>query len=252
MFVVAGIPVSRGLSRRAPWRLGGAVVALAFAGSMRAAPGAQLASVPASPALFDRVWKGASQAQTRHTSGCGTLTETRTSPLLTRPLVMRGTFCVGGPDRFRLEYAEPNPILVIYNDGALNVSTDGGKRTDAFDVGEAVKRAQGYFSGPRALQNLEHDFAIDVTETNDSYALELSPVAGRFARRLTRVIVGLGKNDFLPRRIVISGKSGVTSTFDVRVETLDGVVDPSRFRAYRVRPGRRGDMDPDRNDGPRD
>jgi len=227
-------------------------LALALGGPTKAAPGAQLASGPAYPTLFDRLWKGAALAQTRHTSGCGTLTETRTSPLLARPLVMRGTFCVGGTDKFRLEYAEPNPILVIYNDGALNVSTDGGIRTDAFDVGEAVKRAQGYFSGPRALQNLEHDFAIGVTETDDSYALELSPVAGRFARRLNRVTIGLGKNDFLPRRIVISGKSGVTSTFDVRVETLDGVVDVSLFRAYRLRPGRGGENNPDRNDEPRD
>jgi outer membrane lipoprotein-sorting protein len=184
------------------------------------------------------VWKGAAEAQTRHATACGTLTETRRSPLLARPLVLQGMFCVGGPDKFRLEYAEPNPLLVIYNDGAVNVSMDGGKQTEAFDVGDAVTRAQGYFSGPRALQNLERDFAIETTETANGYALELSPVAGRFARRLTSVVVGLGKADFLPRRIVISGKSGVTSTFDIRVDRLDGRVDPSLFRAYRVRPPR--------------
>jgi outer membrane lipoprotein-sorting protein len=238
MLVVAGIPVSRVLVRLARWHVGGAAVVIAAAAPAWASPGQQAGAAPASRELFTQVWKGAAAAQTRHTTACGTLTETRRSPLLARPLVLHGTFCVGGPDQFRLEYAAPNPFLVIYNDGALNVSTDGGKQTDAFDVGDAVKRAQGYFSGPRALQNLEHDFAIDVTETADEYALELSPVAGRFARRLTRVVVGLGKADFLPRRIVIGGKSGVTSTFDVRIDTLDGRVDPSLFRAYRVRPPR--------------
>jgi len=248
MFVVAGIPVSGGLSRLARWHLGGAAVALAVAGPSWAAPGQQPGAAPASRALFDQVWKGAAEAQTRHATACGTLTETRRSPLLARPLVLQGTFCVGGPDKFRLEYAEPNPFLVIYNNGALNVSTDGGKRTDAFDVGDAVTRAQGYFSGPRALQNLERDFAINVTETADGYALELSPVAGRFARRLTRVVVGLGKGGFLPRRIVISGKSGVTSTFDIRIDTLDLRVDPSLFRAYRVRPPREPAARPAGND----
>lgn len=194
------------------------------------------------------MWKGAAEAQSRHATACGTLTETRRSPLLARPLVFQGTFCVGGPDKFRLEYAEPNPFLVIYSDGAINVSTDGGKQTEAFDVGDAVTRAQGYFSGPRALQNLERDFAIEATETADGYALELSPVAGRFARRLARVVVSLGKADFLPRRIVISGKSGVTSTFDVRVDALDGRVDPSLFRAYRVRPPREQTPRPGGND----
>jgi len=238
MSVVAGIPVSRGLGRIARWRFGGAAVALAVTGSAWASPGQQPGAAPASRALFSQVWKGAAEAQTRHATACGTVIETRRSPLLARPLVFQGTFCVGGPDKFRLEYAEPNPFLVIYNDGAINVSTDGGKQTEAFDVGDAVTRAQGYFSGPRALQNLQRDFAIEATETADGYALELSPVAGRFARRLARVVVSLGKADFLPRRIVISGKSGVTSTFDVRIDALDGRVDPSLFRAYRVRPPR--------------
>jgi hypothetical protein len=213
-------------------------VTLAVAVSVRATPGQQAGAAPASRALFARVWQGAADAQTRHTTACGRLTETRRSPLLARPLVLQGTFCVGGPDTFRLEYAEPNPVLVIYNDGALNVSTDGGKQTDAFDVGDAVRRAQGYFSGPRALQNLERDFAIDVAEAAGEYALTFSPLAGRFARRLTRVVVGLGKADFLPRRIVIDGKSGVVSTYDIRIDALDRRVDPSLFRAYRVRPAR--------------
>ena len=252
MFVVAGIQVPGVLTFRARVRLGSAVVALALAGAASASTGPQPGAALASRPLFDRVWIGAAEAQARHATACGTLTETRTSALLARPMVLHGTFCVGGGDKFRLEYAEPSPFLVIYNDGALNVSTDGGKHTEAFDVGDSVKRAQGYFSGPRARQNLEHDFTIDATESVDRYALELKPVAGRFASRLTRVVVSLGKRDFLPRQILISGRSGVTSTFDVRIEAIDGAVDPSLFRAYRVRPERGPAKKAAQDDEPRD
>jgi hypothetical protein len=173
------------------------------------------------------------QAQERHSSGCGTLTETRVSPLLVRPFVLHGTFCAAGVDRFRVEYAGPQPVRVIYNRGALNVSTDGGKRTEAFEIGRAVQRAQRYFAGPHAPENLERDFSITVAETSDRYTLLLLPVSGRIAQRVKRVAVELGKLDFLPRRIEIDGKSGVNSTFEIQIERLDAPLDEDRFRVYR-------------------
>jgi hypothetical protein len=188
---------------------------------------------PASRELLDSVWRGVRQAQERHQSGCGTLTETRVSPLLVRPLVLKGTFCAAGLDRFRIEYAGPEPARVVYNDGVLNVSTDGGRRTEAFDVRGAVGRAQGYFAGPRAPQNLERDFSIAVAEKGDRYTLQLLPVSGRIARRVKRVAVELGKADFLPRRIEVEGKSGVNSSFDIRVEKLDAPLDAGQFEVYR-------------------
>ena len=188
---------------------------------------------PASRALLDSVWRGVQQAQQRHVSGCGTLTETRVSPLLVRPLVMTGTFCAAGLDRFRVVYAGPDGARVVYNRGVLNVSADGGRRTEAVDVGGAVRRAQGYFAGPRAAENLERDFSIAVAEAGDRYALELVPVSGRIARRVKRVAVELGKADFLPRRLEIEGRSGVSSTFEIRIETLDTPLDEGLFKVYR-------------------
>jgi hypothetical protein len=173
------------------------------------------------------------QAQERHASGCGTLTEKRVSPLLARPLVLHGSFCAAGVDLFRVEYAGPAPARVIYNRGALNVSTDGGKRTEVFDVGRSVQRAQRYFAGPHATENLERDFSITVSETGDRYALLLLPVSGRIAQRVKRVAVELGKLDFLPRRIEIDGKSGVNSIFEIQVERLDTPPEKGLFDVYR-------------------
>ncbi len=256
MPVVAGLPVSLGLRRdpdpRPPRAAVCAVLSLSLAVLAATVPAGLAArgattdlhhvlqgSPPqASREVLDRLWRGVDQAQTQHANGCGTLTETRTSPLLVRPLVMRGTFCAAGNDRFFLEYAAPNPIRVVYNDGALNVSTDGGKHTDAFDVGASVKRAQTYFSGPRARQNLERDFSIRVTESPGRYTLLLVPVSGRIARRVKRVLVELGTDDFLPRRIEIDGKSGVNSAFDIRIERLDVALDASVFHVYRPQPTR--------------
>ena len=88
------------------------------------------------------------------------------------------------------------------------------------DVGSAVRRAQRYFAGPRASENLERDFSITGRPRRATATrLQLLPVSGRIAGRVRSVAVELGKDDFLPRRIEIEGKSGVDSTFEIRVET---------------------------------
>jgi len=234
MPVVTGVPVSRGVragagAHRRRTALAVAV-SLALVGAGPSGPSGPSGPAPASPELRELIWRGVARA---HVSGCGTLTEKRVSPLLVRPLVLHGTFCAAGVDRFRVEYAGPEPTRVIYNRGALNLSTDGGKRTEAFDVGHAVRRAQGYFAGPHATENLEHDFSITASETGDRYSLLLLPVSGRIARRVKRVAVELGKLDFLPRRIEIDGKSGVKSIFEIQIEKLDAPVDEGLFRVYR-------------------
>ena len=226
-----GVPVATALA------IGVALVPLALTRAERLD---QRGPAPVSSVVFDRIWRGAELAEKRHRNGCGTLTETRTSPLLARPFVLRGTFCVDGSVSFRLDYIEPSPIRVIYNDGAVNVSTDGGRHTEAFDIGSAVGRVRDYFSGPRARQNVERDFAINASESNDRYTLRLSPVSGRIARSVSRVLVELGRTDFLPTRIEIRGKSGVTSVFDIRIDTLDGTLSPSLFDVYRTKPRRTG------------
>lgn len=234
MPVVTGLPVSRGLrpgtgaNRRRT-----ALTAALSLGLIGGGPSGPSGPAPASRELLDLIWRGVDEAQKRRVSGCGTLTEKRVSPLLVRPLVMHGTFCAAGVDRFRVEYAGPEPARVIYNRGALNVSTDGGKRTEAFDVSRAVQRAQGYFAGPHAPENLERDFSITVAETGDRYALLLLPVSGRIARRVKRVAVELGKLDFLPRRLEIDGKNGVNSIFEIQIERLDAPLDEGLFHVYR-------------------
>jgi len=234
MPVVPSIPVPRSLRRGPrPHLLHAALSALLPLALIGFGPPGSSRSAAPSRELLDRIWRGVEQAQERHESGCGKLTETRVSALLVRPLVMHGTFCAAGLDRFRVDYEGPNPARVVYNRGVLNVWTDGGRRTEVFDVSHAVQRAQSYFSGPRSSANLEHDFSITATETSDRYALLLLPVSGRIAGRVKRVAVELGKVDFLPRRIEIDGKSGVDSIFETRIEKLDAPLNESLFEVYR-------------------
>jgi outer membrane lipoprotein-sorting protein len=217
----------RALCGRATWLLAAILAANASAAGQVA---------PSSRVLLDRIWKRAGDAQKLHTSACGTIVETRTSPLLTRPLVVRGTFCFAGTDRFRLEYKPPTPFLILFNGGILNVSADGGTHTEAMDMAGSVSRAQKYFSGPGSAANLERDFRIEVSETPDRFVMRLTPVTGPVSKRAARIAVELGKADAFPRQITIEGRNRVTSVFEITVDRFDVALGPSTFDVYDPRP----------------
>src|ERR1019366_2160310 len=119
--------------------------------------------------LMTTVWNGVQRAQTEFTSGCGKIVETRTSLLLARPMVFRGKFCAAGMDRFALEYTEPEPVRLLFNKDYLNVTTDGGRKTEAMDVGGNVRRTQAYFSRDNSLGNLKKNFEIAVSREPGLY-----------------------------------------------------------------------------------
>ena len=103
--------------------------------------------------LLSRIWQGIGQAQQKYTSSCGTLTETRTSSLMAKPLVLRGKFCAEGTTRFALDYFEPSAMRIRFNENYLNVTT--GDKTEVMEIGKSVRRAQSYFGRDSSLGNLK-------------------------------------------------------------------------------------------------
>ena len=186
-------------------------------------------------ALLQRIWDGVQAAQNKYPSSCGTLSETRTSALLAKPLVFHGKFCAEGMMRFSMEYAGTDPIRLRYNDGYLNVTTslDGKAHTEVMQVGEQVHRTQAFFSRANSIQNLKKNFSITVKEDEKRYEMKLVPRTGRFASRLNYVVVKLLKGTFLLSSLEVDGKSGVHSEFDIRVTQLNPKIDDAMFEVYK-------------------
>src|ERR1700722_9149399 len=123
--------------------------------------------------LLSRIWEGVQQAQKKYTSSCGTITETRTSSLMVKPMVLRGKFCAEGTTRFALEYSEPASVRIRYNEDTLNVTTGG--KTEVMEVGSNVRRAQSYFSRESSIGNLKKNFTITVKEDSGDFEMKLVP-----------------------------------------------------------------------------
>lgn len=187
-------------------------------------------------ALLQRIWDGIQAAQNKYTSSCGTVTETRSSPLLAHPLMYRGKYCAEGMNRFSLEYGGQDAIRLRYNDGYLNVTTtrDGKATTEVMQVGEQVHRTQAYFSRENSIQNLKRNFMITVKEDARVYEMRLVPRSGRFANRVNFVVVKILKDNFLLSSLEVDGKSGVHSEYDIQVTQLNPKIDEEMFHVYKT------------------
>ena len=181
--------------------------------------------------LLTRIWDGVQQAQKKYTSGCGTISETRTSSLMVKPMVLRGKFCAEGTTRFALEYFEPNPLRIRFNENYLNVTI--GSNTQVMDVGSNVRRAQSYFSRENSIANLKKNFTITVQEHSGSYDMKLVPRSEAFRRRLNYLVVKLNKRDFLLRSLEVDGKSGVNSVFAIEVSSVNPKIPADTFEVYK-------------------
>jgi outer membrane lipoprotein-sorting protein len=183
--------------------------------------------------LLSRVWDGVQQAQKKYTSSCGTITETRTSRLMVKPLVLRGKFCAEGITRFALDYFEPSSTRIRYNENYLNVTN--GSNTEVMEIGKNVRRAQSYFGGENSLANLKKNFAVTVQEDSRDYQMKLVPQSATFRDRLNYMVVTLDKRDFSLRSLEVDGKSGVNSVFAIDVTSVNPNIPPDMFEVYKPR-----------------
>jgi hypothetical protein len=183
--------------------------------------------------LLTRIWDGVQQAQKQYMSACGTITETRNSSLMVKPMVLHGKFCADGLTRFALEYSEPNLLRIRFNEDYLNITTGGGKNTEVLEVGKGVRRAQSYFSRENSIGNLKENFTIAAKEDERSYEMKLVPRSEAFRRRLNYIVVKLNKRDFLLRSLEVNGKSGVDSVFAIDISSLNQKIPAETFEVYK-------------------
>jgi outer membrane lipoprotein-sorting protein len=177
--------------------------------------------------LVSRIWEGVQQAQKKYTSSCGSITETRTSALLVKPLVLRGKFCSEGTTRFSLDYFEPTSMRIRFNENYLNVTADG--KTDVTEIGKSVRRAQSYFGRDTSLGNLKKNFTVTAQEDGRDYQMKLVPRTDTFRRRLNYLVVKLDKQNFTLHSLEVDGKSGVNSVFAIDVSSLNPKLPPDTF-----------------------
>jgi outer membrane lipoprotein-sorting protein len=183
--------------------------------------------------LLTRVWAGVQQSHTKFTSICGTVTETRTSKLIAKPMVLHGRFCAEGSDRFMLEYAEPSPMGIRLNGDTLNVTANG--KTEAMNISGEERRAQSDLANDNSVENLKKKFTVTAEESGRSFELRLVPRAQGIRHRLNYLVIKLDKQTYLPRSVEVDGKSGVNSVFAFDITSENAKLPKETFEVVKTK-----------------
>jgi hypothetical protein len=227
-----------GVTRFVKWTV---IVAISLATDPAFGPRPACSQIPAiapmrkdADDLLMKIWNGIQEVQTKSKTGCGTIVETRTSKLLRVPLVFHGRFCASGMDKFFLEYSDPEPVRLVFNQDNLNVTTGkDNKTTEVMKVGNHVKRTQAYFSKENSIRNLKEAFTITAKETPETYEMRFVPRSQKFKQKLNYLVVTLDRDSCLLRALEIDGKSGVNSVFQIQIESLNLRLGDEMFKVYK-------------------
>jgi len=183
--------------------------------------------------LLTRVWTGEQQAQAKFTTACGTVTETRNSKLMVKPLVLHGKFCAEGTDHFMIEYAAPNSMRIKLNGDYLNLQIADGKM-QVMNIGSDVHRVESSF-GKNSIEGLKKDFEVSVQESPASFEMRLIPRSEMLRHRFNYLVVKLNKRDFLPRSLEVDGKSGVNSVFTFDITSVGQKIPEETFEVVKTK-----------------
>jgi outer membrane lipoprotein-sorting protein len=120
-------------------------------------------SAPSKNAAFDELYERGQRANGGLKTLTARFTETTTSPLLTRPLVARGTLALQRPSTVVLRYDTPEARTVLIDDARLILSWPGRNIHQTQHIGQMQSRIQKYFvdSDPGELRK---SFDITVTD----------------------------------------------------------------------------------------
>jgi outer membrane lipoprotein-sorting protein len=178
--------------------------------------------------LLTRIWNGMQQAQTKYTTLCGTVKETRSSKLMVKPMVLTGRFCAEGNNRFMIEYSAPHAMKIVLNDTHLSI-TMPGQSDQTLDIGDEMHRVQSAFGGGNTIQSLQKEFTVAAEEKSSEYELKLLPRSQRLRRRLNYLVLSVSKRDFLPRTLEVDGKSGVHSLYAFEITSQNAKLADDTF-----------------------
>jgi outer membrane lipoprotein-sorting protein len=120
-------------------------------------------SAPSKNAAFDELYERGQRANGGLKTLTARFTETTTSPLLTRPLVARGTLALQRPSTVVLRYDAPEARTVLIDDARLILNWPGRNIHQTRNIGQIQSRIQKYFVDGDP-EELRKSFDITVTD----------------------------------------------------------------------------------------
>lgn len=152
----------------------------------------------------------------------------RTSAVFAEPVVQKGKMYFKSPDKLRWEYTEPQPIIIIFNQGKSLLKTATGQ-VDAPNkmIDELGKMIISTVNGDNFIDN--KNFTLEyIKNENGGIDAVLTPKSRKIKALYGKIVVRLDAESFLADEVVMEEANGDSTKImftneKVNTEILDDV-----------------------------
>ena len=228
------------------WRTNVALVAAVLFPGLAAGPGlaAQTAASPAGAELnmpavsdeqrLDTILQRFDLAQLDIRTLQADFDERKELAMLVEPLVSTGRFYYESPDRAKWEYLQPDRRIFVISDNALMQYFPADKTLEKKNLGSVyTHRIFKLFGLGQTSTELRNYYDISLGETEagaNTYLLVLKPHRRRIEKRLSRVLLWVGDQDFLPRVMEYEEADGDVTHLEFTHVTINGTLADGTFQ----------------------
>jgi outer membrane lipoprotein-sorting protein len=141
--------------------------------------------------------------------------EETTSPLLTTPLIARGSLVVVRPSRISLRYTDPDTRTIDIDDDVLTLTWPSRGIRQTTDVGASQRRVQAYFidKSPAELRRHFTIAAAVAPDRSGTWLVTMVPTRKQIRQGVTKLELWVSQRTLLPEVIRLSFPSGETKRF---------------------------------------
>jgi outer membrane lipoprotein carrier protein len=154
------------------------------------------------------------------------------SSMLLEPVEAVGTFVFSAPDQVRWDYRSPTPISMLIDGDEMTTWFRDLDQAEKVQVGRRSQRVLEYLGATSPLDDMLQYFSVSLTLPTDiaqPYALELSPLFDKVAKRLQGVTIWIDAKSYLPIRLRYVDADGDVTDLSFEKLRINGSVPVERF-----------------------
>jgi outer membrane lipoprotein-sorting protein len=190
-----------------------------------------LQAAPA-PDLFDEIYARGKPLEATLKTLTARFTETSTSSLLARPIVVSGTIAVVKPSRIVMHYTDPDKRTVLIENDSMRVVWPARSIDQRTSIGSAQRRIQQYFvdKSPAQLRSHFDIVARDAPDRPAAWMVTLTPKRKQIKEGLSKLDLWLDRDAVMLTAMLMTFPNGDTKLMEFSGVVINPAIDPSVFK----------------------
>ncbi|MBI5970695.1 MAG: outer membrane lipoprotein carrier protein LolA [Deltaproteobacteria bacterium] len=166
-------------------------------------------------------------------SASANIRQTKTNPILKKPLISEGTVLLKKPNLLRMEMKRPEHTITIVDGRVMWVFRPDTKEALKYVLSEQLMANQAvkFFSSAMniSLEELGKKFKVEMFEDAGVWVLDLTPKSGMAAKFLSKIRIYFKDGAPLPFKHEVIGKKGNLTVMEFSDTALNPATAPDAF-----------------------